>query len=50
MTVRTVAGLALAAATLLPATNAPQAFRQPYGIVSQNDIDNIAPIREQILK
>ncbi len=51
MNLRTVAGFALAVATLTPAANAPsQAFQQPYGIVSQHDIDNIAPIREQILK
>ena len=28
----------------------PQAFQQPYGIQSQGDIDNVVPIREQILK
>ena len=28
----------------------PQSFQQPYGIESLNDIDNVAPIREQILK
>ena len=27
-----------------------QEFDQPYGIESLNDIDNIAPIRQQVLK
>ena len=35
---------------LLPtAIGRPQAFQHPYGIESQNDIENIAPIRQQIL-
>ena len=51
MNVKTVLGFALTVVVLLPASQAlPQAFRQPYGIESLNDIDNIAPIREQILK
>ncbi len=51
MNVKTAIGFALTAAVLLPATRAlPQAFRQPYGIESLNDVDNITPIREQILQ
>ncbi len=51
MNVKTVLGFVLTVAALLPAAMAlPQAFQQPYGIESLNDIDNVAPIREQILK
>ena len=41
----------LAVAVLLPAAIArPQAVGQPYGIESRDDVNNVAPIRQQILK
>ena len=51
MIVKKVSVFLLMVAGLLPAAIArPQAFQQPYGIESQHDIENIAPIRQQILK
>ncbi len=51
MTTKKVSVSLLAVAALLPAAIAlPQAARQPYGIASQDDINNVAPIRQQILK
>ena len=51
MTAKKVSVSLLAVAVLLPAAIArPQALRQPYGIESQGDVSNVAPIRQQILK
>ena len=50
MSLTKVAFSFLVVMVLLPtAIGRPQAFQQPYGIESQNDIENIAPIRQQIL-
>ena len=50
MSLTKVAFSFLVVMVLLPtAIGRPQAFQQPYGIESQNDIENIAPIRHQIL-
>ena len=51
MTAQKISASLLVVAVLLPAAIArPQGFQDPYGIESLNDIDNVAPIREQILK
>jgi len=51
MTAKKVSVSLLAVTVLLPAAIArPQAVRQPYGIESQDDINNVAPIRQQVLK
>ncbi len=52
MKVRIVLGtVVLAVAALFIAVDSvAQDFDQPYGIESLNDIDNVAPIRQQILK
>ena len=42
--------IAVAPSIAAGAAALPQAFQQPYGIRSQGDIDNVVPIREQILK
>lgn len=50
MNLRMAIGFVLAAGLLTPTSGATQQFQQPYGIESQNDIENVAPIRRQILK
>ena len=51
MIAKKISASLLVVAVLLPAAIArPQGFQQPYGIESLNDIDNVTPIREQILK
>lgn len=50
MNTRRVSAFAVVVAVLLPAAAWPQASQQSYGIASQGDIANVAPIRQQILK
>jgi len=53
MSTRSLATTALWVTVLLASTGVPaeaQSPRQPFGIESQNDVENIAPIRQQILK